>query len=115
MVTLELPYPPSVNHYWRRVGHKVLISRQGRDFRARVLAILQPLSLQPLCGPLAVEMDVYPPDRRVRDLDNLPKGVLDALAQGGLYADDSQVVRLLLVKLSPVRGGKLILRVEEVP
>jgi Holliday junction resolvase RusA-like endonuclease len=113
-LSLELPYPPSVNTYWRRVGHRVLLSRQGRDFRGRVLALLAPLHLEPLRGALAVEMDAYPPDRRVRDLDNLPKGVLDALAHGGVYADDSQVVRLLLVKMPPVKGGKLMLRVEEV-
>ena len=29
MLELRLPYPPSVNHYWRRVGHRTLISRSG--------------------------------------------------------------------------------------
>ena len=27
---LELPWPPSVNHYYRHVGPRVLISRDGR-------------------------------------------------------------------------------------
>ncbi len=31
---VELPYPPSVNHYWRRVGDRTLISREGRKFRS---------------------------------------------------------------------------------
>ncbi len=33
VIELELPYPPSVNHYWRRVGARTLISRGGRAFR----------------------------------------------------------------------------------
>jgi len=39
MLEVELPYPPSINHYWRRVGPKTLISREGRRFRASVVAI----------------------------------------------------------------------------
>jgi hypothetical protein len=29
MFELKLPYPASVNHYWRRVGARTLISRGG--------------------------------------------------------------------------------------
>jgi hypothetical protein len=29
---LTLPYPPSVNHYYRRVGPRTLISREGREY-----------------------------------------------------------------------------------
>ena len=29
-MVLTLPYPPSINHYWRRVGPRTLISREGR-------------------------------------------------------------------------------------
>ncbi len=40
MIELELPFPPSVNHYYRRVGPRTLISREGRRFRERVCALL---------------------------------------------------------------------------
>lgn len=89
MLEVELPYPPSINHYWRRVGPKTLISREGRRFRARVVAILAAMRVRPLAGDLAVEVEVYPPDRRRRDIDNVQKALLDALAHGGAYADDS--------------------------
>ena len=36
LVTLELPWPPSVNHYYRRVGPRTLISREGRQYRRDV-------------------------------------------------------------------------------
>ncbi len=32
---LTLPYPPSVNHYWRRVGLRTLISREGRTLKGK--------------------------------------------------------------------------------
>ena len=35
-----LPFPPSANHYWRHVGPRTLISREGRTFRTNVCALL---------------------------------------------------------------------------
>ena len=114
MVELELPYPPSVNHYWRRVGPRTLISRGGRAFRATVCAILAAQGIQPLEGPLEVEIDLYPPDRRRRDVDNTQKALLDALEHGGLFLDDSQVVHLNTWKREPIEGGKSFVRVRKV-
>jgi len=111
MLEVELPYPPSINHYWRRVGHATLISREGRRFRAHVVAILRRLNVQPLAGALAVEVAVYPPDRRRRDIDNVQKALLDALGHGGAYGDDAQIVRLEITKKEPVEGGKSVVRI----
>ena len=112
MIELELPYPPSVNHYWRRVGARTLISRGGRAFRASVCSILAARGIQPMDGPLEVEIDVYPPDRRRRDIDNLQKALLDALAHGGAYHDDSQISRLTVQRREVVSGGKVRVRLE---
>jgi hypothetical protein len=32
MFEVELPWPPSINHYWRRVGRHTPISRTGRKW-----------------------------------------------------------------------------------
>jgi Holliday junction resolvase RusA-like endonuclease len=112
MLELDLPYPPSVNHYWRHVGSRVLISREGRAYRSTVGAILALRRVRPLVGSLAIEIDVYPPDRRRRDLDNLMKSLLDALAHGGAYEDDSQIDRLLLIRRHVIAGGKIHLLIE---
>ena len=113
MLEVELPYPPSINHYWRRVGPKTLISREGRQFRARVVAILAAMDLKPLTGELVVEVDVSPPDQRRRDIDNTQKALLDALQHGGAYRDDSQIVRLVITRCEPVEGGKTVVRIQE--
>lgn len=114
MVEFELPYPPSVNHYWRRVGARTLISRGGRAFRQAVCAILAARGVRPLAGPLALEIVIYPPDRRRRDIDNVQKALLDALQHGGAYGDDSQIIRLAIEKGEPVDGGKTTVRINEV-
>ena len=111
MLQFELPYPPSINHYWRRVGPRTLISREGRRFRERVLAILAARCVEPLWGPLAAEIDIYPPDHRRRDVDNVQKALLGALQHGGAYQDDSQIVRLTIEKREPVKNGKSIVRI----
>ena len=112
-IEIELPHPPSINHYWRRVGPRTLISREGRRFRERVMAILAARGVAPLEGPLAVDVEIYPPDGRRRDIDNVQKALLDALQHGGAYLDDSQVVRLSTVKCEPVSGGKSIVRIRK--
>lgn len=79
MITLSLPYPPTVNHYWRHIviGRSVraVISAQGRQYKAvcSAMARRQWAGRETLACPLAVEITFYPPDRRKRDLDNLPK------------------------------------------
>ena len=113
MYEFVLPYPPSINPYWRRVGPRTLISREGRRFRESVVAILAAGGRQPLAGKLAVEVEIYPPDNRRRDVDNIQKALLDALQHGGAYVDDSQIVKLSLEKHEPLPGGRTVVRIRE--
>lgn len=115
MIQLELPFPPSVNHYYRRVGPRTLISREGRRFRERVCASLAAAGVRRMGGPLRVEIEVYPPDHRRRDIDNVQKALLDALQHGGLYDDDSQIVKLDIERRGCTPGGRSIVRVEGAP
>ena len=112
MIEFELPYPPSINHYYRRVGPRTLISREGRRYRGRVASALAHLGLRPLEGPLEVHIDVYPPDRRRRDLDNVQKALLDAMEHGGIYRDDSQIKKLVSEMHDPVGEGKVVVAVQ---
>ena len=107
---LELPFPPSVNHLWRRVGNRTIVSREGRSYRTAVRRVLLARGVRPIEGRLAVEIDVHPPDRRRRDLDNIQKALLDSMAHGGAYADDAQIDRLTVIRRGVVAGGKVRVR-----
>ena len=112
-VVLELPWPPSVNHYWRHVGAKVLISREGRAYRQVVGGIVLAERVAKLEGRLAVRVMAYPPDKRRRDLDNLLKALLDALEHAGVYDDDGQIDQLTIERGHTHKGGKVCMDLVE--
>lgn len=114
---LHLPWPPSINHYWRRVGCRTLISQEGRTFRKNVYALLGGGGPRkpPSGGRIALAMDAFPPDRRRRDLDNIQKPVLDALEHAGIYADDSQIDLLLTRRRERTLGGRLDIALDHFP
>lgn len=91
-----LPFPPSTNTYYRNVSIKgrprTLISKKGREYRKVVQALLSGASVY--AGDLAVVLDLHPPDRRKRDIDNYTKALLDAITHAGVWGDDSQVKAL---------------------
>jgi crossover junction endodeoxyribonuclease RusA len=84
------------------------LSKEGRQYREVVAGIVcEQVKRKPLKRKLSMCLEAYPPDRRRRDVDNLPKAVLDALGHGGLYLDDSQIDRLLVERCDIVSGGGL--------
>lgn len=116
MIELTLPYPPSVNAYWRsvRVGNRnqVLVSKAGRDFQHKVrLAVLIARAVKQYSGRLIVEVMLHPADNRKRDIDNSLKSLLDALGKSGVYLDDSQIDRLVVSRHEQCPGGKCLVKV----
>ena len=113
-IDITVPWPPSVNQYWRQYQGRMLISAQGRKYRE---AIIQQVWLEGkikrITGDLKVTIEAFRPDERRRDLDNLLKSTLDALAHAGLYEDDSQI-RDLRIYWAAEKGGKLNITIEEV-
>ena len=101
MIRLELPFPPSVNRYWRHVGNRVLISKEGREYREIVTDLMKGMKVKKHDGELIVDIRLIPADRRRRDVDNSLKALLDAMQAGGAYDDDSQIVRLTVEKFEP--------------
>lgn len=112
---LVLPFPPSVNTYWRAPNKgplkgRHLISAAGRAFQsAACVAIIDQLRRLPKPSPAlaAVEIILYPPDARRRDIDNYTKGLFDALTHAGIWEDDSQVKRMLVEWGPVVKGGRV--------
>jgi crossover junction endodeoxyribonuclease RusA len=92
-VVLTLPWPPSVNRYWRQVNGRAILSADGRAYKQEVGASCIFVGAQKFAGPVRVDILAVRPDKRKRDLDNLLKAALDAMTPW-VWEDDSQVVDL---------------------
>lgn len=114
IMEFELPWPPSVNHYYRHVGAKVLISRDGRKYREMIVSRFRSDNVETFRGPVELSIELYPPDNRRRDADNSLKCLLDAFTHGGLYEDDSLIRRLVVTKREPMPpDGMAYIRIRE--
>lgn len=115
MTEIRLPWPPSNNTYYRRVGSKTLISEKGRQYTRAVSQLCAVSRLSRREGRLQVVITACPPDRRLRDLDNMLKGLLDALTHGGAWVDDSQIDDLRIIRGPVTAGGAVSVEIEELP
>lgn len=110
VMNLLLPYPPTVNTYWRNVNGRTILSKRGREYRKEVAAVLP--RVQPITDRLAVRILAVMPDRRRRDLDNLTKAVLDSMQHAGVYEDDSQIDSLTIERGPVEKPGRLEIEIE---
>jgi crossover junction endodeoxyribonuclease RusA len=112
-VTLTLPWPPSMNTYWRTFQGRMIISAKGREYRK---AVVEQVQAQGGCknyeGKLCVEIEAFRPDKRRRDLDNLLKAVLDGCTHAGVWEDDSNIVDLRIYWADTI-GGMIKVNVRE--
>ncbi|XUA20697.1 RusA family crossover junction endodeoxyribonuclease [Citrobacter sp. OP27] len=112
---LVLPFPPSVNTYYRAPNKgalkgKHLISEQGRKYKKAVYAsvVTQYGGIpKAITCDVEVEIVLYPPSRQRRDLDNYNKALFDALTNSRVWEDDQQVKRMRIEWGPVVKQGKV--------
>lgn len=101
MVTLELPYPPSVNGIWRFSGKRAYISKQYAAWKKEAGAWFMKQRAEKTIGtPIKGAFEVhiaFPTAKRRKnaDLDNRIKPVLDALQEFKLIENDSKCEALM--------------------
>lgn len=113
---IALPFPPSVNHYWRhtRAG-KHYISDEGKRFQSQVF--MRCMAELPFTQAVGISVDVTMPDNRARDLDNLWKVLLDSLSKAKIIEDDCwQKVPSIAMKAVGVskENAGVVVTIEEV-
>ncbi len=114
-IVLHLPWPPSVNDYYKsgRQGQRYL-GLKVREYRAAVLeAVSQQAPGLYLDDHLFMEVYLFPPDRRARDVDNGMKGLLDAITESGMWEDDKLVKQLHIYSGEIVKGGSVRVEISE--
>jgi len=120
-VKLVLPYPVSANRYWRTVVAKkqmralTFVSDEAKRYkeeagwRAKAAGFRSPAQ-----GPIELRIRLVPANRVCMDLDNCLKVSIDAL-KGIVFADDSQVYRIVAERADPDPAGGARLEVEVLP
>lgn len=92
MMILILPYPPSINSYWRNFRGRMVKTKEAKQYHQHAALLARAAGLDPVQGDVSITMRVYRP-RKSGDLDNRAKIVLDSL-NGVAYDDDKQIVEL---------------------
>ena len=105
---LELPFPPSVNHYLSRRGHRSFLTDKAKQFHDLIaLRVYQSKSKIGLNTPLDVTYQYWFPDRRKRDIANYEKVLTDSMVRAGVMVDDHIIHRLTQVKMG-IRDDGLV-------
>ncbi len=100
---IVLPYPPSVNAYWLQSGKRRYISKRGVEFKKAVHEILG--SIKGFGDqPVEVSIILFPRDKRLLDIDNCCKAILDSM-NGVMFDDDQQVWKLTVERGEKIKGG----------
>ena len=113
---IELPFPPSVNQAYRAITRgkiaTTILSKQGRQYHKSVKSLLYKPDREPLTDDLAVTVELYPRDRRKRDIDNYFKLLFDSLTEAGIWKDDSQIKQLHAYKREVTQGGVVAVTID---
>lgn len=103
---VNLPWPPTVNHYYTVARGRKILSAKGRAYKTECCWLMAAERVPKLdSGKFSITIHAYPPDRRKRDLDNILKPVLDALGEYGAITDDSDVDWLKVMRQEARKGG----------
>ena len=110
---LVLPFPPSMNTYWRNFRGRTVLSKAGREYKVKVAEYVSENNI-PKYGEkkLKITMILQPKDKRKIDIDNRIKCVLDSLQEAGVFDDDFHVDELHVMRGEQVKGGRLLLTIE---
>lgn len=110
---LVLPFPPSLNTYWRNFRGRMVLSEKGRAYKQAIAEYVSENNV-PKYGEqkLKITMILQPRDKRKIDIDNRIKCVLDSLQDAGVFDDDFHVDELHVMRGEQVKGGKLLLTIE---
>ena len=116
-IEIHLPWPPTVNSYYGHAcrGKRVIpyIKKPGKQYRLAVEeAVHEQVGYLNLDECLHVEVILYPPDKRRRDLDNYMKALLDAMTLAQVWEDDVLIDQLSIFRGRQSAGGMVTVKID---
>jgi crossover junction endodeoxyribonuclease RusA len=131
MIELDLPWPPSVNHY-KKVG-RIVKTKSGKLYQQRVntndtkkyyfdvymlYKAVKHAEWLKFADSETISFDLrvylYPPNESRYDIDNRLKVLFDSLTRAKVIKDDSQITRLYVEKCNIIEHGKVVVRIQEI-
>lgn len=109
-----LPYPVSSNQLHQPVQGGIILTAKARQYYSEVVRFLEDNDCPMLTGRLRVEVYVYDPDLRKRDINNLTKCLFDALEHAKVFLDDEQIDETYIKRCETTRGGKVRVKIKEI-
>ena len=108
-------YAPTINNYYAKTTRGVYISAKGRAYRDTLLkdVLEQVGTIKAISCKVRVEIIVWPPDKRRRDLDNVLKSLFDAITHAGIWEDDCLIDQMFVYRGQVVEGGRIYIKVTE--
>lgn len=116
MLVLNLPLPPTVNHYLKSSGFRRYLSKAAIEFRQKVSEYVIEYRV-PKLGKSRIEMQVtlYFATKRRQDIDNRIKALWDSLAHAGVFDDDEQIDVLIIHRGEIKKGGGCLVMIDVLP
>jgi len=109
---IEIPIMAcSVNKYYRSWQGRVLISKDGREFKKEVDLLLN--NYEKVLGKIKLTLILHFKDKRKRDLDNYNKVLIDCL-KNKLFEDDDQIYQLYMEKHIGCGFNKISIGIESI-
>jgi len=132
-ITIELPFPPSVNNYWQVARNRIIKTKQARDYKKNVQLLLLTYHEQIRewntrlhkdgsrrsgrdTRTLALAVAVHYPKRSgpLADIDNLLKVCIDCL-EGFLFENDRQFRHIQISREKTDTSGRVRITIKECP
>tara|TARA_R110002126_G_scaffold168562_1_gene317057 strand:- start:755 stop:1135 length:381 start_codon:yes stop_codon:yes gene_type:complete len=118
---LELPFPPTLNHYRLPVIRRTKAGKQYASFITSPDGVAYKAKIRTDAkNPPGYECDVhvslvfFPKTKAKFDVDNFLKPLFDGLTEAGVWKDDSQVWSMYVEKGEVVKGGKVFIKISKI-
>jgi crossover junction endodeoxyribonuclease RusA len=114
-ISFYLPFPPSVNSLYVHTKRGVRLSNKGVLYVAKTKAeLVEQLGDLSIDYRVMVQMILFPPCDRKRDIDNFVKALQDSMTKAQFWDDDSSVDQLIVFRGETLRpSGSVFVRVLE--
>jgi crossover junction endodeoxyribonuclease RusA len=104
-----------MNTYWRNFRGRTVLSKKGREYKVAVQEYVIEHDIPSVHDMrISVLLILRPRDKRIIDIDNRIKAVLDSLEEAGVYLNDAQIDRLEIIRGTQVKGGAIHVFISEI-